>query len=121
MGLVDHQVRLSGLVDPDLRYAAKGRARREDVVVIADDEVRLPGTVELQFKGADLVLLPQVAKRAGLQFPLVRQICENSMGRDLRGVIAGILTVFWVAERLVLEADLPLCRDREGFDAAPVS
>ena len=39
------------------------------------------------------------------------------MAMQLRVIIAGILTVFGIAERFVLETDLAFCGDGEGFDA----
>jgi len=116
MGLIDYQIGFSRLVNTDIRHPAKRRARGKDVIVIADNNVRFTGAVELQLKRADLVLLSQVAKRAGLQFPFLCQQSENPLFINLSVVIASILTVVGVAQRLVLEAYLALGGDREGFE-----
>ena len=55
---------LALLVDADLGHPAEGRARREHIVVIADNEVRFLCSVELQLEGADLVLFAQFPERA---------------------------------------------------------
>ncbi len=119
MGLIDHQVRLPRLADAGVRDAPRCRARGKDIVVIADDDVRLLGAVELQFERADPVLFAQVAKGAGLQLPFPCQDSEDALIVNLCVVIAGILTVVGIAERLVLEADLALGGDGEGLDGRP--
>ena len=113
MRLVYHQVRFSRLVDRKPRRPPQGRAWRKDVVVIADDDVAQLGGVDLQFEGADLVLLAEVTEGAGLQLSFSGQQVDHAVAGQFLVVVAGILAIVRGADRLVLEAELAFRRHGE--------
>ena len=51
MGLIDHQVRLAGLVDARGRHTTQSRAGGKDIVVIADDDIRILAQSSCNSKG----------------------------------------------------------------------